>query len=254
MKLLSVVGGRAGIYVTFSDIAPISGLYLPDVAAAISERYAFTQLPKYDPDSLEKLGLAFGMGKFSNGGQDHNIRTLNLYRDGILADCYSTEEAVLMLEDLLKWAAEKFEIRISTIPEGRLHLVSVVIAEFAESVANVFSKFNGVLRLASQMYQATYGVERPVSVATVRFDVDPLTVTGTLPQIPGFVIERELNQPFLSNRFWCQAPVSTQDHIRLLEAFESKEPLTEPQETEHPIPKRKLTRLDHVSSDPSGSE
>lgn len=222
MKLLSVVGGRVGIYVPLSDIAPLSGLYLPDVAGAITERYAFAQTPKFDPDSLAKLGVAFGMGKFSASGEERNIRTLNLYNDGIIADCYSTEEAVLFVQDLLKWAGEKFELRISAMPDGRpLHLVSALVVEFPESVATAFSKFAAVLELARQTFHATYGVERDVAVTTFNFNIDPSTVSGPVAQSPGFAIERELNQPYSLNRFWSQAPVHTQDHIRILERFES---------------------------------
>lgn len=224
MKLIYVDAGRSGILVPFAEIAPIGGVYIPEITQAISDRYAFSQPPNFSPELVEKNGLVFGMGKLSTTGkakESVSIRTLSLYRDGIIADCFSTEDAASVTDDLLSWMADKFSFRRFSPAPDHIHVVSNVVVEFEVSAAKAFDRFDGLFKLASELFQTRYGLEREVSMSRFAFDIDPTTVGGPIANAPMFIIERQINQPFTSNRFWCQAPIHTQDHIRLLEQFEA---------------------------------
>ncbi len=221
MKLLYVDAGRSGVLLPLVEIAPIGGVYLPEISRAIIERYSFTQPPNFTPDVVEKNGFVFGMGKLSvDEVGSQAINKLILTRDGVLAECFSTEAAKLVIDDLLPWLVEEFGFRKSVPAPDHLYVASNLVVKFERSLAKLFGGLDAVLKMASSLLQARYGFEKPVTVSRLSVEVDPTTVAGPASSATAFAIERQLNYPFSDNRFWCQAPIHTQDHIRFLEDIE----------------------------------
>jgi hypothetical protein len=221
MNLISISEGKCGVLIRFSDIAPLSGLYLPDLTNAIVHRYAFTSSPDFSPVVLEKKGVEFLRGKFcDSNGVEHNIQSLNLYNDGVVASCFSTEAAALLIDDLFSWASESFDFRIPEQAFNKLYLLSTIIVQFEAEIVSAFSKLDSLLKGAAQALVATYDLDMPLSVSSLSFDFDHSAVGGVLASLSPFVIERQINEPHSSNRFFCQAPIHTQEHIRLLKSFE----------------------------------
>ena len=220
MKVLNIIDGTAGAVLKLAEVVPLEGLYLPDVIRAVVEKYAFVQTPSFVQETISEKGLPFGMGKFLTGDKEANIMSLTLYNDAILANCYSTELAQSLLRDLLSWAGETFGLRICILPEDRVRLASRLMAAFEPSALRNFDAFNETFQLAAQMYRQTYGMEREIAMSRFQFDIDRSTLSPSYSYLPAFIIERDIEQPFSSNRFWCQAPLHTRDHIRLLETLE----------------------------------
>jgi hypothetical protein len=220
MKLINVDAGRAGTLVPFNEIAPIGGVYMPEVVAAIIQRYMFVQTPDFSPESMGKNGLIFKMGKVPDREPTYPVWTLTIYRDGILVDSADTQESQQVINGLLSWLTENFAFRrFATTPE-RFQTSSILVVELEGNTGTAFHKFESLFKSASKLIQNQFGIEREVSMTRFAFDIDPTTVKEPLAAMPMFTIERQINQPVASNRFWSQAPVHTQDHIRLLEEFE----------------------------------
>jgi hypothetical protein len=221
MEVINVETGKAGILIKFAEIAPLGGVYVPELSNEIMKRYEFVQPPDYSPGVTQKDGIMFQMGRFKETDEPCIIRSLNIYVDGILADCASTEDALSVVTDVISWSVDRFGFRKPSVERDRVVLRSNLVVEFEGSTARAFDKFDGLFKMAANLFREQYNIERTVTMSRFGFDIDRTTITTPISSAPMFSIERQLNQPFSSGRFWCQAPVHTKDHVRLLNEFEA---------------------------------
>ena len=92
------------------------GVFLPDIAQKVIEKYSFVKYPNLD--ELQKENLAFKLGKF----RDFQIDELRVYTDGVIvASKCSTEILSEFLGDLLVWIKSDFGYREITILKPEMH-------------------------------------------------------------------------------------------------------------------------------------
>jgi hypothetical protein len=82
--------------------------------------------------------------------------------------------------------------------------------------------FDVLSKQIGKAIEATYGKAYPVEVSTVGFNYDRTSILEEMKQLSEFIIERQVDKTFSSNRFYCSAPLSTRDHIALLEQLENE--------------------------------
>ncbi len=224
MKLVAIETGRAGIIVPIGEVLPLTGLYLPDLCASIAEKYSFASSPGLTPlNELQNKGAEFQLGKLQLGDEEHNIQKFIVVAEGFVASAWSTEVARKLPEDFLAWASDNHGFRIDPSTFNRYFFLSQVIVEFEAPVANIVRNFEALSGSVRKTFQSTYGVDNQFQFSSLSIDYDRTVVSDSkLNQLSQFTLERQIDKPFSSNRFFCQAPLRTDDHIRLLEELEKR--------------------------------
>jgi hypothetical protein len=183
---------------------------------AVVERYGFARPPPLESLSASPLKVVFELGTFKNPGGIPIAVNLTLHDDGLVAETRSsTDDTDLFLEDLLSWAAKKYQlIQYTELNVKRIYSSEVIVKldKRLDVFNEKFSAFADAIKTGLAPSQ-----KEPMELAAVIFGSDPTNNRQVLLRI-----EREVNIPFSENRYYSYAPLKTSEHLKLLELFEQK--------------------------------
>lgn len=215
MRLAAVILARViGFSDTF-DLNPKGNVFYPDVVKALVERYCFQKFPQEFKDFDGQSGIEFLSGKAG----DNVIERLVIFNDGILVDTRSdTKTSQAILEEALLWAKAKFGLnyqpglikrfayvsQLSFYSDVSLNALSPALMHLADSLSTAVSELHG----ESIEYQTT----------SIMVQHDPLT---RKTPIAAFTIFPRAETPFSERKYFSEAPVSTDLHLKLLKDFEA---------------------------------
>lgn len=225
MKVIAIETGRAGIIIPAEEVFPLTGIYLPELSGSITERYTFVSSPNFSLPlaELRDQGLEFRVGKRRTNDKEHSIQSFIIVDGGFVASAYSTEVARAFLEDFFSWASKSHGFRTTSSTFSRYFFLSQIIVEFEESIDKVIRGFEMLAASMGNLFEATYGADHTFVLSALAFDYDRTEVADSnLNQLAAFRLERRVDTPYSLNRFFCTAPLRTEDHIRFLEELESK--------------------------------
>ena len=215
MKIMSVEKARSVWLMRMVDANP-RGLYGISIITAIAERYKFLKLP---PKEQVEAGneFKFSRGVFVKDDQTQLGVELSIYNDGLVADTRSsTDDSDAFIDDLLTYLSETFNItpyeqilsrriyfnELWVKCDKKLHILNPKLKKFEKEIG--------------ELSHSDDSNKREFETAGLIFSVDP-----TIPAAPGaFRFERAANTPFTENRYFTAAPLTTKNHIELLEKFE----------------------------------
>ncbi|WP_193370078.1 hypothetical protein [Pelagibius marinus] len=221
MRLINAENGRVLSLFSQDDIQPQMGYHLPDIVEGIVARYLFASFPedkRLSGDSQEGP-LRFKTGRFVHSNTPIYIHLMDVYRDGVVVEATSTDYAEIVADDLLSWAEEQFGFRFSEASMRRVYTSSVVV-EFDLDVNYSLAAFEQVSAAYTAAMRRFRAIDETVNVTKIQLGVDPTRLTSR--QLGAdFIIERRVNCPHDSNRFFCDAPLPTLDHVELLKTFEA---------------------------------
>lgn len=214
MKIISAEHGQILHRFIAEEVRPPSGLYIPDLIRVVAERYGFISLPRLE-DAI-KEGAKFSTGRHLHGGRLIEIKTLGIFSDGILVVTLNTDDASIILDELLQWIDSIGFRRPTTIFPRQF--VSSVIVDFDRSIDRSFDMLKAFNRSFSEALYAAYGYSLDPSIRRIAFACDPLNLP---PQaVAEFTLERRAGVPFSQNRYFSAAPLPTKVHLDLLQSFE----------------------------------
>jgi len=215
MKLISTEHGHVLQLLVAEEIRPPSGYYLPDAIKIITERYAFVTLPTIQ-DALRE-GAKFGQGRFLSEDRVIEIKSLGVFADGVLVTTYNTDDAVIILEDIMSLAIEHFGFRAPLTLRPR-QFASSVIVEFENSLDNALRSFEKLKSAFSAALRDDHGWSVEVEAARAVIACDPTKLPSQ--RTAEFIIERRAGVPYSQNRYFSAAPLRTEIHLELLRGFE----------------------------------
>lgn len=216
MKVISYEMGKITRTYVPDEIRPTVGIYLPDLINRVAERYAFAIVPMVA--DAQKSGAQFQQGRLIAGDKQINVPNLHVYNDGVLVSCFHTEMAEIVLEDITRWLMETFALRAPRTPPKSFFESNLVI-EFDAPIERVMKGFQRVKKAYESALLQAYGHDIPVQFSQIGMGPDPL---GGSPLFkPDFGIARRANRPYSENRYFSLAPLPTNSHVKLLEAFEA---------------------------------
>jgi hypothetical protein len=209
MKVLSVGVARAFWVFDTAEINPGGKDIFTHLFPALLEEYKFKSYPK--PGENFSQGLKFTNGEYVK--EDGTVLVVNaaIFSDGVAAETFSsTKDAEEFLDTVLSdipdlgftWDPEmvRRKIYVSQLNvkcTGSLNSLNPALAEFGEQVS-----------------AATNGTA--FGVAAIEFWPDQTQLIKPV----NFSFQRKIGEPLDSNRYWSQAPLSTDKHIELLERLE----------------------------------
>ena len=216
MKLISTEFGQSFQQYRLEEIRPISGIYLPGLIAAITERYGFGVVPSLAEAAQQ--GAKFREGRLIVDAHLIAIKELGIYNDGIVVAAWNTDDADTVIDDVNNWELQTLTLREPIFKPVRRHFSSLVV-EFDFSMNRAFTMFGEFIRTYEEVLKRTYAWEFPVEPSR-------LTFTADLTKMPlhtsaDFVIERRTGGvPFSENRYFSSVPLQTRAHLELLASFE----------------------------------
>jgi|SRR6185369_4194532 len=215
MKLLNKEGALVTQLFRAEEITPEGGVFIPELLAALSERYNFITLP--DPaDAIRGAGLKFSHGQLSKE-QKINIISLQIFNDGIVVECRDTEACDIVLDDAIAYIKEKFKFREPAHIAPRKY-VSVVVVNFDNDISNLLKGFSKIKRLLESSLVESNAISADIHVGRLTLLADPaLHPEHTNTE---FVLEQRVNRPFSENSFFSKAALSSQLHLKLLQQID----------------------------------
>lgn len=231
MKLVSVLLGQTVQLMTTS--VPSGSFYMPEAVSALKKRYGFvdtpTTLQDYDPNK----GIAFRHGKFpitrsailgESAPREILIDLFQVFGNGFRVDTRVYIEYVdTFVEDVLKWAAESFGLKILQEHPVLSFYLSQVEVKSDIALGTLFNMFNPLAEITKDLFRK-YGYESH-GLVYPPFEVSGLVLNTDLTQVrfpllSPLTFERRVQQPYTSNLYYSTAPLKTLDHLEVLEELE----------------------------------
>jgi hypothetical protein len=213
MEVAAIHLARAMAFVEPIDLNPRGTVFYPDLVRALVARYSFQKFPQKAEDFDETKGVTFAEGKFGNVV----VEQLIIYAYGILVDTrVSTQESKRLLEEAIQWGSK--ELGLAYKPVHRWQYASQLTFHSEIPLAASHSAFRALADGMSKGVSEIMGENIRYELAVVSIDHDQLIRKHPLGR---FSIQRRENAPFSENKYFSDAPLPTDMHIRLLERFEA---------------------------------
>jgi len=212
MEVISVVSAKAIWLINTVDLNPKGHRILPQLTEALIDAYDFDEPPEDPSQSRNSVKLKNGV--FEKNGEAFRVG-LEIYDDGFVGDSSSsTALTEAFLEHALAWAETSFGIKFNPGLLMNKIYYSAIVARFDCSVATAFSAFAQFSDLLTKSVPAP-GADG--------FILSAVTFASRLPvgnNPKAITIERRANTAPDANVFFCKAPLTTDQLIKLLSTFD----------------------------------
>lgn len=151
--------------------------------------------------------------------EGRQIDDLSIYSDGVIAAAPAgTDITSGIVDDLFRFVEQEYDFEM-TSPQELRHYESALVVELPENIASRFTALYSLSQDLSE-FQRSYGLgDHNFEFARIGSFVDPTRRTGRVPL--GFNLERREGEPYSDNRWYCSAPLKTEDHLTALANFEA---------------------------------
>lgn len=214
MKITENLLSRVIAFIPTGELRPPGGLFPPDLIRELVQRYEFQKFPRSIEDWGGEKSPEFETGRLGK----QVVTKLVIWNDGITIETQSgTDVSKQLILEMLGWAKDKFGLTYS--PEIIRRWAYVSDLTFVSNVPLL--SLSPLDQLAVKMSaELSVIVEQEVSCEPVIVSVghDPLALRyGRAP----FTIQRRSETSFSENRYFSEAPLPTETHIKLLTEFEN---------------------------------
>jgi len=214
MRLSSVALARVLSFVDLTELNPQGRIFLPALIPKIVERFSFQKYPTNFQEYDLSKGVEFELGYAGLT----TILKMVVYNDGIALDVRSnTTDAKAILVSMLEWLRDEFGLEFSSNMIKRwgylsnIHFYSDLdltgLNPILNLAANKISNFIGQIGRGHHDYRVT-----KLAIDLDRFHQNP-------PQA-AFRIETIIASPFEDQKFFSEAPLTTELHIELINEIE----------------------------------
>jgi hypothetical protein len=221
MKLIHVKQARSVWLFDISDLNPKGEDFAEELVNWIRDSYSFVVTPDFR-DVVAKagagnaVGLIFKNGRFQTAeGSFIEITSLAIHNDGIVVDTTSsTQEANRFIADLLSNAAKEFGLAYDPqVVRKRLYVSTLIVkSEMALSAIHP-----GLAEFAERISANLRNGPAPsFQLAGLAFWTEP-NDSGVHKT---FTLMPQAGKSFSEHRYYSEAPLQTEDHLRLLEDLE----------------------------------
>ncbi len=201
----------AGVYSGLTN--QINARYLPELAKIVGNYFEFVSIPESVEDFTSGQGMKFAYGR----GQGFVLDSMTLFHDGIQCQAaVGTED----LRDTVTRTAELLEGLGFVLPTSdfKWMYISQIEVQLQPGFSAWLGQFDPLATTIKNKLKASgIGVEN--------YEVWGIGLAGEGPNTikPGrFLLERREGYPFAQNVFYSEAPLSTHDHIELLQSIEQQ--------------------------------
>lgn len=214
MRLSAVLLAKVIGYVETADLSPKGTVFLPDLVKELVKRYRFQKFPQSFEQLDDTKGIEFHQGKAG----DTVIQKLVIWSTILVIETRSsTADSKRILEEMLVWGADKFGLSYAP---GMIKRFAYVSDLTFYSDAPILGANPPLTKLADRTGEALSEIwQEPVRYQPVIFTVghDPM---ARKYEIAPFTIQRRAEARLSENKYFSEAPLPTDVHLRLLEQYE----------------------------------
>ena len=215
MKVSAIIQARALAFIELYDLDPRGKTFFPETIKKLQQRYGFLQTPKVE-EMDEQKGVELKTGKIG----DVVIDKLKIFPSLFVLETHAnTTESKQVLEEMFDWG--KRDLGLTYEPKMIRHWAYVSILTF-HSDANIIALANKpAAKLAAKVSSAVSEIwSQPTAFEARSLSIthDPLVRKNG---IAGLLITPRLETPYSENKFYSEAPLPTDTHIKFLEEFEA---------------------------------
>ena len=211
MQLASVSLARYYGLVQIEDLNLGGTVYLPEVGAALVQRYGFLKYPSKPEEFDESKGMEFSSGRLGRRVIDKlMILDSGLYLDTQINTAASEE----LWYDLMDWAVATFGVTFKKEMVKRSAYVSTLTFHSDAPMLKLNSVFDEIKDVVTSEVERNFGRRLEYHAAAVSITYDQLlTKFGTA----AFTVQRRKGVPFEEGKYFSTAPLKTEIHLELLE-------------------------------------
>jgi hypothetical protein len=219
MELLNVNMARSIWLLDIPELNPRGKTIMPELLEWLKDNYNFEKAPSKVTELDESTkALTFERGTFQIKEEVFVDVALKVFNDGLVAETQSsTRNSEAFVEDILNAATKEFSLaykprmvrhklyfsEIYVFSEKTLESVHPGASEFAAKITNLLpSKLGVPFQVAAFSFWPTQSMAPPIVLGPFRF-------------------ERKLHTQPTEGKYYSTAPLHTDDHLRLLDEFES---------------------------------
>ena len=213
MRLLEIEISRAIRFLQIEQIEPLSKS-VANVARDLEREYGFYEGPRKVEDFDYSKGIVYRHGEFEGRIIDRFV----VYNNGVLAETTAdTSVAAAFIESVSAWVTRETGaiIRPGSIP-GKPYF-SALTVECSPLVGSVMKALSTLPREIRDRLISYDIPDLPVDFWGFIIAPDPASGVEW-----SFRFERRVGKPFSDNCFYSTAPLTTADHLALLESLEDK--------------------------------
>jgi hypothetical protein len=214
MQLSAVLLARALGFVDINDLNPRGRSFFPYLVPLIVSRFNFQQYPMKPDEFDESKGVTFGMGHTG----ESTIDKITVWNNGIGVDVRSsTTDAKNILELTLSWLRDEGYLEFHPSMINRWGYLSQ-ITFFADINLDQFNPALRNLAVAvGDSVAQEQGIKSPFGVSGINIDFDRSFAQSPIAL---FTLQRRAEVPFTRNKFYSEAPLPTETHIRVIQQLE----------------------------------
>jgi hypothetical protein len=215
VQLSAVLLARVLGFIEIFDLSPRGKIFLPELVPEIVKRYNFQKFPKTLEEFDAAKGIEFLDGKF----RDKVILKFVIWNTLLVVETRSsTDDSKQIMEEMLSWGADKFGLNYKPGMIKRFAYISDLTFhsdwEFLNANPALTSLAEKTSEVLSEIWQEPVHYEP--SVLTIGHD--PLARKNG---IAAFTIQHRAESKFSENKYFSEAPLPTDVHLKLLEEFEA---------------------------------
>lgn len=216
MQVTAILKARAVALIYVDELNLTGKLRFSDIVGPLVERYGFLTYPAKPEDFDPEKGIKFGSGRMG----DWVIDVLALFSGLItLETLSSTSDSREALEEILTWATDNMGL---TYKPGMIrhwgYISQISFNSEIPLLSSLSKPLQSLARKTGEAVSGFFGETLPYDVAKVNVGHDPLARQNA---IAGVTIEHRASVPFGENRFFSEAPLPTDLHIRFLQELEA---------------------------------
>ena len=218
MKLASIITARAVALIDVDEFNLMEHVVrLADTIPLLVREFGFLTFPTKIEDFDFEKGVKFGSGKIG----DIVIESFTLFPGMITAQTLSsTRDSQTALKNILEWGRDTLGLTYEDGMLRRWGFISQLSFSSQISLLNSISDpLSNLARKTGEFVEGLFEEGLSYEVSKVVVGHDPLKRKNGIASL---TIEHRTNVKFGDNKYFSEAPVQTDVHIRLLEEFEAE--------------------------------
>ncbi|MGB6690631.1 MAG: hypothetical protein WBE76_22565 [Terracidiphilus sp.] len=215
MQVASIVKARAVALVEVDELNRDGTVRFADIVAPLVKKFQFLTYPTKPEEFDTNNGIKFTSGKSGH----HVIDLLDIYGGLIVLETLSnTTDSKDVLEGMLRWGKDNLGLTYEDDTIRRWAYISQIAFYSVIPLLSALSPpLQNLARKTSSVVDGLFEEGLDYQVAKVIVGHDPLT---RMSPIASFTIEHRIARRFADNKFFSEAPLPTDLHIKLLQELE----------------------------------
>jgi hypothetical protein len=225
MKMIVAMQSIAAISVMSDAVMPENGLLQHDLINFVGGLYNFSVKPQIPPAMAGQVFpvLLFQAGKALIADSAYPINQIAVVQNGDIVTASSTEVADLILDDYVSKLDSGLGYKIAASKHSKKMYVSNMVVQFDRPIERPDSLISKIGNLLNQKIPRP---DKPFNLKRLAFGAGDF-MAMQLPTIEAienadFIIERRAAADYSENIYFSSAPVTTNEHLKILAQIEDE--------------------------------